>query len=348
MAHFAHLTGCPDRAAAERNDLKALWAAPGPELTARYSIPLFWLAGLDHADEVQTVFPAGGPPEEAMDLSVWCASAKSFVARLEQRRDAVLALLPPAMALYYDEWLRFVRSRYTQSLLLRTEDLFGMEGYEESAARLRAAIDAIRVADSGRPIRQTAPIEWFAACLTMFAERAHAEPPEDTAARWRERLTGSTWTEQGSLLWPTRPQSPEVELAAQLPEAAEPAPVGSAAARDQALTTLIREGRRPTDVASRMKLAFDKLAGDAPLGIDAPNKTVRKWIGGSGALLGVVRYAFLGMMLSLAGAAMVWFGLRVGFNGQMAGIGALLLAGGLWCDWQFVRSLRELRAILRA
>ncbi len=201
MANFAHLSGCPDRGAAQRYDFKAIWAAPGPELTSRYSIPLFWLAGFDRTDEVLTQWPppgakgADGSSDESSELVVLCAACNDFSARLERRRVAILALLPAPMALYFDEWQRFVRARYTQHLLLRTEDIFGMQGFDESVVRLRLALDALTPADSGKAIRDSGVIDWFASYTTLFAERLHGEVAADAAAaagaRPGRRVAGS-------------------------------------------------------------------------------------------------------------------------------------------------------------
>jgi hypothetical protein len=65
MANLAHLTGCPGRGAAQRYDFKAIWEAPGLELNARYSVPLFWLAGFDRTDEVLTHWPPPGAARAA-------------------------------------------------------------------------------------------------------------------------------------------------------------------------------------------------------------------------------------------------------------------------------------------
>jgi len=355
MANFAHLTGCPDRAAAQRYDFKAIWAAPGLELTARHSIPLFWLAGFDRADEVLTQWPPpnsrrtdGFPEETPEELLVLCAAGKDFSARLTRRRSAVLALLPAPTAYLYDEWCRFVWMHFPQHLLLRTEDIFSMDGFGEGAERLRDALDTLKAADAGHPIRDGGAIDCFASYTTLFAERRHGESAPDAAARWRSALAGFAYTEQGDLLWPARPQQPEIDLAAALPQAEASAPAGSAAARDQALTTLIREGRRPGDVRGRLRLAFDKLVGDVPLGADAPNKTARKIIGSGAALLATLRHAFFALLSAPMGVMLLYVGLHGSFNLLNAGLGAVLLAVGVYCGWLFVRAWRRLRAILRA
>lgn len=354
MANFAHLTGCPDRAAAQRYDFKAIWAAPGPELSARYSIPLFWLAGFDRFDEVLTQWPPPGAvrtdgfDDEPSALVVLCAAARDFSARLERRRSAVLALLPAPMAPFYDEWQRFVRASYTQCLLLRTEDLFGMEGFDESAERLRFALDALKPADAGGTIRDPGVIDWFASYTTLFAERPHGEIPGDAAARWRTALCGFAYTEQGRLLWPRAPQLPEIDFAAGLPQADAAAPAGSETAANQALTSLVRAGRRPGDLRGRLSLAFDKRAGNVPLGVDAPNKTLRKFIGGGGVLLDALRNAVLFVLCTPMGATLVYLGVRGDPNVWMAGLGTLLLIVGIVCGRLLFRAVRRLRAVLRA
>ena len=149
-------------------------------------------------------------------------------------------------------------------------------------------------------------------------------------------------------MWPMRPQQAEIDFAAGLPQAEAPAPVGSEAASDQALTSLVRAGRRPGDVRGRRRLAVDKLAGNVPLGADAPNKTARKIIGGGGVLLDVLRSAFLALLSAPMGATLLYLGVGNELNAWMAGLGALLLVLGVYSGRQLVLSVRRFRAILRA
>ena len=51
----------------------------------------------------------------------------------------------------------------------------------------------------------------------------------------------------------------------------EPRATGGSTGGDE-LTRAVREGVRPEGMKERLKLAVDKLAGNAPMGIDAPNK----------------------------------------------------------------------------
>ena len=341
MAHYAQLTGCPDRTTAERYEFKAIWADAGPELVARYAFPLFWLAGFGPEDEVVTRYPFDASEEEREELLLLCAPVREFVARLERRRGPVLALVGDALfAPYYDEWIRFVRQRYPRCLLLRTEDIFAMSGFPESAAQLRRTLQALAPADRGEPIRDVDAVDWFAAQRGLLAERQQAESAEAAAARWRAHLAGSGYTESGTLIFPARPLAPEIAAAAALPEAA--------AGPDAALTTLVRTGRQPGSVKGRLQLALDKLTGAAPAGIDAPNKPLRKLIGATSVVLDVVRTALVVAVLGPVGGAMLYVGFADGVDLKLAGLGALLLAIGAWAARRFLRAVRELRAILRA
>jgi hypothetical protein len=102
------------------------------------------------------------------------------------------------------------------------------------------------------------------------------------------------------------------------------------------VTRLIREGRRPEDLKGRMRLAADKLSGPAPLGVDAPNTTVRKVLGGAGSRLLVLkvwnwwRSALIFAGLVFWGAFMGPFDVKMLSFGAIAHVIAVLLLRKAW------------------
>jgi hypothetical protein len=95
--------------------------------------------------------------------------------------------------------------------------------------------------------------------------------------------------------------------------------------RHDEITCLIQDGRRPEHLKGRTQLATDKLRGNVPLGVDAPNKTVRKIIGGGGSLLVILKYGFLGLLGVILGPLFLWVGFRGRFDIKVVGIAALVL-----------------------
>jgi hypothetical protein len=114
------------------------------------------------------------------------------------------------------------------------------------------------------------------------------------------------------------------------------------------VTRLIREGRRPEDLKGRMRLAVDKLSGAAPLGVDAPNKTVRKVLGGAGSVLVVLRFGIAGV-LALVFAGLFTWGAFIGrFDVKMLGYGAVALVVAALCLRKAWRACGTVKAIARA
>ena len=111
------------------------------------------------------------------------------------------------------------------------------------------------------------------------------------------------------------------------------------------VTRLIQEGRCPEDLKGRAQLAADKLRAKVPLGVDAPNKTTRKVIGGAGSLLKVLRYGFIGLLCVFLGSLFVW----AGSNGQkdlkVIGTGVVVVAFGIfalnraWVAWKILKAI---------
>jgi hypothetical protein len=114
------------------------------------------------------------------------------------------------------------------------------------------------------------------------------------------------------------------------------------------VTRLIQEGRRPEDFKGRAQLAADKLLGNAPLGVDAPNKTARKIIGGGGSLFIVIKYGFFGLLAVILGALFIWAGSNDQFDIKVVGIGVAALLLGIFALLRAWRAWGVLKAISRA
>jgi hypothetical protein len=118
--------------------------------------------------------------------------------------------------------------------------------------------------------------------------------------------------------------------------------------RHDEVTRLIQEGRRPQDFKGRARLAADKLLGNVPLGVDAPNKTARKVIGGGGSLFIVIKYGFFGLLGVMLGALFIWAGCNSHFDIKVVGIGVALLLLGIFALRRAWRAGQVLKAISRA
>jgi hypothetical protein len=114
------------------------------------------------------------------------------------------------------------------------------------------------------------------------------------------------------------------------------------------VTRLIQEGRRPQDFKGRARLAADKFLGNVPLGVDAPNKTARKIIGGGGSLFIVIKYGFFGLLAVILGALFLWAGSNGQFDIKVVGVGVAALLVGLFALLRAWRGWQVLKAISRA
>jgi hypothetical protein len=114
------------------------------------------------------------------------------------------------------------------------------------------------------------------------------------------------------------------------------------------LTRRIREGVRPAGFRERLALAFDKWTGAMPLGVDAPNRTARKWIAGSAELLELLRAGMLGALASALGVLLLALTMIGDRDLFLLGVGGGLLAVGVWCLRLARRAYRNLRAITQA
>lgn len=354
MGNYAFFRGCESRDALARRAGNEATASSdgGPEIEAKYSIPLFWLAGFSPDDLVsRRMFapsPDDAPGEAPLLYLLPCASVRDYAARARARRAGILALVPAALGDYYDEWIRFVERRYARCVCIETSDIFSMSDVEEAGLRLRGGLRALQAADRGEAVRDTAALQWFAAFDDPPRERPAGETPEDAAQGWRLRLAGSAYLPgSGTLLWPTRPTPTEIAFAASLPEAGPPQP-GTRESEDADLAALVRDGVTSGHPRGRLAIALQQLRGEVPLGVTAPTRGLRKTIGGGGELLVALRNGFFGMVFALLGPVFIWACWRTPVYWPGVGLGVLLFATGAWLLRGAWRAQRRFRAILRA
>ena len=346
MANYAWLVGCPSREVAARYDLTRLFVPTEPELEAKYTIPLLWLACFELSDALTV--RSGDSGSEDAPFMVLCAPIGEVLPRLRRRQASVLGLIGPSFAPLYTDWIAFLEGHYAHQLLLRTEDLFSMEGYEKAGLRLKAALRFMGVADSGAMIKERAAIDWFTGLDRAFEQRPVDESPPDTALRWRALLSGNADVGQESSTWPVPVSAEEIAFAARRPQSALPPEPATTEAEEQALTEQVRQGVFADSMSDGLKMAANKLTGHLPLGINAPTKGMRKLIGGSGALLALLMNAMFGILLGLVGLVCLWAGLQDKPDVKTAGLGAALIAISIWPLRSARAALRNLRAIARA
>lgn len=350
MGNYAFFRGCASCESLQRTtDVGPEPGATEIELDAKYSIPLFWLAGFAPEDLVsRKVYDSAEPGQLLYEYVMPCASVREYAARARARRAGMLSLVPAALGDYYDEWIRFVERRWSRCVSIETSDIFSMDDFEESGLRLRGALRALQAADRGEPVRDTAALQWFAGFEDLARERLQGESAEAAVARWRNQLGGSGYLhDSGKLLWPTRPTPAELAFAASLPEAVQHEP-GTPQAEAADYAAMVRSGIVRDDPRGRLSLAVKQLAGEVPLGVDAPTRGLRKAIGGGGELLVVLRDGLLGLVFAVLGPGFVWASWTDPVYWTGVGIGAALLAAGLWLLRMAWRSQRRFRAILRA
>jgi hypothetical protein len=315
--HSAWLVGCPSREVATRYRLEEIRAAAGPELQAKHRIPLFWLACFDVADALTTHEPddtqAANPDR---DFTVLCAPASEVVARLRRRRVAVLGLIPARFAGLYDEWIAFIESCYPQHLLLRTEDLFSMDGYERCSELLLVNLRALEPADRAEAIADREVFTWFSALHGSFDLREAGEDAAGAAVRWRRTLSGDD-TRFPDPRWPPPPATEEVVATAALAEAVPPT------------------SNDPGDAPST-----------APV---SRSDKIHRMLIGSTAIMSAVGLGALGVLGLVLGAIIVWGGM-VGTNPnwKFVGLGVLLLGLSAWVLRSAGRAARVLVGQLRA
>lgn len=343
------LVGCPSREVAAHYRFAEDRADDGPELASRTLLPLFWLAGFGIEDTLVVRVPCDDDPSRAArEFIVLCAPASQIVERLRRRRAAVLALLPACFDAAYDAWTGFLAANYLQQLLLRTEELFEADGDRRAGLRLQAALRFLAVADDGRRVRERAAIDWLTAAADAFRERWPGEEPAHAVMRWRTVLAGFRVQDEEPPVLSFACSATELAFAAAVPQADTAADPATPEGEAQALTEAVRHGVSTDSAAAGLRLAAVKLAGNVPLGVDAPTRGLRRLIGGGGELLNVVRSAFVGLAAAVLGAGFVWAGALAGPDWRLLGLGALLIAASGWLLRGALRALRKLRAILRA
>jgi hypothetical protein len=111
------------------------------------------------------------------------------------------------------------------------------------------------------------------------------------------------------------------------------------------IARLVRDGVKPKPAKERLQLAAEKLSGNVPFGVDAPNKFLRKGIAGSAELLALAKFGAFGLLLVVFGALFLFVGLHGQFNVDLFSIGALLLILGIWSLRAAYKAGRNLRAI---
>ena len=119
-------------------------------------------------------------------------------------------------------------------------------------------------------------------------------------------------------------------------------------ADEEAVTAMIRDGvEAADDLKSAVVLAYDKMAGNVPLGATAPNKGLRKCIGASHEVLSVIKWSIRGIILAPIGLlCLSSYSSGSGPSALVLGVGFLAL--GLFSMHCAYHSYRTLRAILRA
>ena len=113
------------------------------------------------------------------------------------------------------------------------------------------------------------------------------------------------------------------------------------------LTDVVRNGIQPPRGWEGLRLGFQKLTGSVPLGVDAPTKGLRKFIGGGWELLSLLKFGFLAIVCLVVGIAFCYFGAE----GQHLGMkifGLVCLAlFAVFARWTF-HAARNLRSITKA
>ena len=347
MAHYAWLTGCPSRESAARYDLSEFTAASGPELEARYMIPLLWLACFEPGDALSVSIDDS--PTGESQLLVLCSPIGDVIQRLRRRQASVLVFIGATFAPLYADWISFLERHYVHALLLRTEDLFAMEGYEKSGLRLQAALRFMAVADTGSRIKERAAIDFLTSLdRSTFDQRLAGESAESAALRWRAIVSGVSDTSTESVTWPLPATETEIAFAASRPEAALPPQAGTADAEDEDLTLKVRHGVFADSGTEGLRLAMEKLAGNVPLGVNAPTKGLRKLIGGGSELLEFLVSGSLGLVLLVLGIVFLWAGIGATPDWSALGVGAALGVISVLGLRNARKALRKLRAIARA
>lgn len=190
-------------------------------MEARYSFPLFWLAGFDVEDLVNVDETDDG--ESRREYPVLFARVDKFTRNLEQRKSGILNLIGSHFADFYDEWMTFIRDRYPDYVLLRTGSILSLDEDELQRERLVQCLKALERCNVGEPLERVSAFHWFST-VPDFTTRSHGANGEAAAIGWRVELSGTSYDwDKEEELWPLQPTAEEIAIADQTPEA--PAPV---------------------------------------------------------------------------------------------------------------------------
>lgn len=212
MANRAMLVGCPSRDAAERIALEAdqyeVDDGPfGPQLSASYHIPLFWLAAFAPADVLEVV-RREDDGAAAYTFPAYFTPTSAGLKKLRARRIGVLALVGERFAGFYDDWHQYLQEQYPDGFLLQAEDIFWMIDMDEGAAAVAAIISDLDGLERGVPISDLEPFRQWGA-LPHLCGDDFSRPDNEAAMFWRASLAGGAVT--GSVDWPTEPTQLEIE-----------------------------------------------------------------------------------------------------------------------------------------
>jgi len=306
MGAYAYLTACPSRDDVSRFSLHELALASESGLTAKYMIPLFWLAAFEPSDAVRLSetfkLPTG---TETKHFILLCAPVEKALAQLRRRKSAVLDLVSERHSVLFDEWVKFVAEHYPQSLLLDGHELFGMGEYESDQRILLKSLEALRPADLGHLIDEREVFVHFTGVVDSLCERAYDEEPFDAAWRWRGLLTGWGFNTEGVQFWPPKPTHEEVEFARSKPAAPKPPPTIAAGEASQAQSSAVESAVRAS------------------------------------GLLVATAYGVLGACSILLGGLFLWATLSGASNWSGVIVGALASLGGVSLLWLACRTFAK-------
>lgn len=206
MAHYAYWEGCETPASAghcEADDaFDAGWLAGewGPELTGRYRIPVFWLAGFatENLRKVTATWEEDDSLSSSEDYFVLAAPTSEVVERLKRRRTGMFATLSPVHHSLYDQWIAYVADNYPAAVLIRTLDIFMLDGLEVSGQGLVSCLKAFEPIDRGEPASNLKALQRFSRIDPTAEPLRDRTDPRIVAEEWNGSLAGSSddgaWT----------------------------------------------------------------------------------------------------------------------------------------------------------
>lgn len=242
MGNYSFFLGCPSAEAASRDDrsekywhqdfLPANQGGWGPSLSAKYAVPMLWVACFSREDEIlvartltmtedqaRAARSAGVDPgpHDMSFMGLW-VSTETARTRIAARKRGILEAIPEPLRSAYgdliDAWADHLHALYAQGVFLDGDDVFGMSGNDESAEALRALLDALARMESGEASLLSGDIELLSP-LPKFQFLTPEETPSDAASGWRAQFAGSALLE--SAVWPPELTADEIAFAASLP-----------------------------------------------------------------------------------------------------------------------------------